>query len=313
MLTDWTSLEWTTWLVPVVATLVFLAVSQVMGHRSRMQDRIDRATGRDKAGQSDAVVPTFNQFARQMSKVGEAVQPKSDEERTRLRSQMIRAGYYHPQAGYIFLAVKALATFVPIVVALTCTMLLPEYAKYGTGLGVVGGIAGILLPSRFIQRKTRARQLAFHRALPDAMDLTVVCIEGGLALTAALQRVSDSLATAHPALAFEMKIVDRSIQMGRQTGEALRELGERVDMEELRTLASVVGEAERLGGSMAGSLRNLGQTFREQRTQKAEILAQQAAVKILLPTAFCIFPMILVVVLGPVGVTFYETIINSSR
>jgi hypothetical protein len=93
MLTDWTSLEWTTWLVPVVATLVFLAVSQVMGHRSRMQDRIDRATGRDKAGQSDAVVPTFNQFARQMSKVGEAVQPKSDEERTRLRSQLIRAGY----------------------------------------------------------------------------------------------------------------------------------------------------------------------------------------------------------------------------
>jgi tight adherence protein C len=302
MMTDWASLDLLTWIVPAVGTVAFILISQVMSHRSKMQERIDRATGRDKAEHGDAVVPTFNQFARQMSKVGEAVQPKSDEERSRLRSQMIRAGYYHPQAGYIFLAVKALATFIPMIGAVICMVVFPDYAKIGTLVGVVFGTAGLFVPGVLIQRKTRARKLAFHRALPDAMDLAVVCIEGGLALTAALQRVSDSLGTAHPELAFEMKIVDRSIQMGRQTGEALRELGERVDMEELRTLASVVGEAERLGGSMAGSLRNLGQTFREERTQKAEILAQQAAVKILLPTVLCIFPMILVVVLGPVVV-----------
>jgi len=307
MFTQWTSFDWATFIVPVVAVLAFLVISHVLSQQSRMKSRIDRVTGRKKSGEEERVVPTFNQFARQMSKVGEAVQSNNDEERTRLRSQMIRAGYYHPQAGYIFLAAKALATFVPIIGALICTVVFPTYTKIGLWTGILGGFAGILIPARFIRRKTKARQLAFHRALPDAMDLTVVCIEGGLALTAALQRVADALGTAHPALAFEMRIVDRSIQMGRKTGEALRELGERVDMEELRTLASVVGEAERLGGSMASSLRNLAQTFREERTQKAEILAQQAAVKILLPTILCIFPMILVVVLAPAAVRIYET------
>ena len=129
MMTDWASLDLLTWIVPAVGTVAFILISQVMSHRSKMQERIDRATGRDKAEHGDAVVPTFNQFARQMSKVGEAVQPKSDEERSRLRSQMIRAGYYHPQAGYIFLAVKALATFIPMIGAVICMVVFPDYAK----------------------------------------------------------------------------------------------------------------------------------------------------------------------------------------
>ena len=303
---DWTSTETLTWLVPVVATVAFLVISHVMGRREKINERIDRVTGKKQSNSNEPVVPTFSQFAKQMSKVGEVVQPKSDEERTKLRSQMIRAGYYHPQAGYIYLAVKALGTFIPLIAAGVCMVAFPAYSKFAVWIGVPATLAGALGPVKFLKGKIKSRQLAFHKALPDAMDLAVVCLEGGLALTAALQRVADSLGTAHPELGFEMSIVDRSIQMGRKPGEALRELGERVDMEELRTLGGVVGETERLGGSMAASLRNLAEAFREERTLKAEVVAQQAAVKILMPTALFIFPCILIVVLGPVVARFVD-------
>jgi tight adherence protein C len=100
-------------------------------------------------------------------------------------------------------------------------------------------------------------------------------------------------------LSTELTIVNRQIQMGKSTGEALRSFAERFDLEELRLLASVVTQSERFGASIANALRVQGDSLRTRRMQRAQEKAQVATLKILFPTAFCIFPSIFVVILGP--------------
>src|SRR5206468_2354823 len=117
-------------------------------------------------------------------------------------------------------------------------------------LGTVVGFAGTLAPSFWLDSMKRRRQRSIRRALPDALDVISVCLEGGMSLSSALSRVARELATAHPLLALEMAIVERETQLGRTTGQAMREFAQRFDVEELRSLSSVVSQAERFGSSV---------------------------------------------------------------
>jgi tight adherence protein C len=165
--------------------------------------------------------------------------------------------------------------------------------------GACLGILGMVGPSMWLDSQKSKRQTQFRRALPDALDVLIICLEGGLSLTGALKRVSSELRTAHPALAGELNIVQREIQLGRLPGESLQQMGIRTDLEEVRSLASVVSQAERYGASLVRSLRVHADTLRLKRQQYAEAMAAKAGVKILFPTIFCIFPALFVVVLGP--------------
>jgi tight adherence protein C len=127
----------------------------------------------------------------------------------------------------------------------------------------------------------------------------VICLEGGLSLTGALRRMSGELRTAHPKLAAELHIVQREVQLGRTTGEALRKMGERADLEEIRGLASVILQAEKYGASLVKSLRVHSETLRTKRMQQAEEKAQKAATKVLFPTILFILPAMFMVILGP--------------
>ena len=111
--------------------------------------------------------------------------------------------------------------------------------------------------------------------------------------------MADELRTAHPLLAAELNIVQREIQLGRSPGESLRQMGQRTDLEEIRSLASVIIQAEQFGASLVKSLRVHAETLRLKRQQRAEEMAQKAATKILFPTLLFIFPAIFVVILGP--------------
>jgi tight adherence protein C len=129
--------------------------------------------------------------------------------------------------------------------------------------------------------------------------MAVICLQGGLSLQGAFQRVASEIGMAHPELAAEMAINQREIQLGRSTGEALRQFSERCDLEEMRSLASVVLQSERLGASTAKAMNIYAETLRLKRLQRAEELAHTAGTKMLFPMLLCIFPAILLVVLGP--------------
>src|SRR5262249_49921082 len=137
------------------------------------------------------------------------------------------------------------------------------------------------------------------RSLPDALDIIIICLEGGLSLSGALRHVAEDLRTAHPLLADELNIVQRGVQLGLSAGESLKFLGERTDLEEINSLASVIIQVDRLGASLVKTLRVHADSLRLKRRQRAEELAQKAGTKILFPTVIFIFPALFVVILAP--------------
>ena len=165
--------------------------------------------------------------------------------------------------------------------------------------GVLGLGLGMIAPGLWLDYRKNKRQNSLRRALPDALDMLVLCVEGGVSLTGGMQRMTAELHSAHPLLASEMELVQREMLMGVSAGDGLQKLGVRTDLEELRNLASVIVQSERYGTSVVKALRIHADTLRQQRQQRAEEMAQKAAVKILFPTLLCIFPAIFIVILGP--------------
>jgi tight adherence protein C len=155
--------------------------------------------------------------------------------------------------------------------------------------------------------------MMIRRGLPDALDMVVICLRGGLSLQGAFQRVAAELSMVHPELGAEFNINLREVQLGRSTGEAMRHFAERCDLEEIRGLASVLLQAERLGASTINALRIHADTLRLKRLQRAEEMAGKAATKMVFPTILCIFPAILLVVIGPAAFQIADLFSNMQR
>jgi len=289
-------------IVMVVAFILVTALAMLGGifftsRGEKLDARIDSLAGKDRGEEK---VETVAQLARSaLPKMGKIIVPEDEAERTKLRARLVHAGLYHRQAMHIFLGVKlfllGLATIVGI--GLTTTKILP--VSKALPISMVLFLAGMVGPSFWLDRRKKARQTILRRGLPDALDVLIICQEGGLSLQAGLKRVADELRSAHPALGAELKIVDREIQLGKSPGEALQHFAQRTDLEEALSLASVVGQSERFGASLVKSLRSHSDTLRIKRKQKAEEKAQKASTMILIPTLLFIFPAVFVVLLAP--------------
>ena len=289
-----------------VSSLVVLFFVVASGRRSRLDVRLDDLEG---TGRPVPERDPMAQFAHTtLPRMGIALLPDDEEKRTRLQTQLVQAGLYGRQAMLAFLGVKMLLIVSPALLGVAAGVLgllpIQTGGLYGTLLSVVG----IVGPGFWLSRRRTKRQRSFRRALPDALDVLVICLEGGLSLPAAVRRMASELRTAHPLLAFELNIVQREVQMGRSTGEALRQFGVRVDLEEIRSLAAVIIQAERFGASLVKALRVHAETLRLKRMQYAEEMAQKAATKILFPTLLCIFPGVFIVVLTPAVIQIMETL-----
>ncbi len=223
-----------------------------------------------------------------------------------LRRRLIHAGLYKKHSSvYFYLTQAALAVF-PVLVGFGAYSYGAVSLRNALIIGAITGIAGVVFPGLWLDYQKALRQTMIRRAIPDALDIATICVEAGLSLNAALIRVAKDLRQAYPMLCTELTIVNRQIQMGKSTGEGLRSFAERFDLEELRLLASVVMQSERFGASIANALRVQGDSLRTRRMQRAQEKAQTATLKILFPTAFCIFPAIFVVILGPAVYDLYQ-------
>ncbi len=283
----------------MVGALATIAGVLVTGRGRKLEARIDAMAGRERPDEKKKP-ETVAQMARAaLPKIGKIIVPEDEAERTKIRARMVHAGLYHRQAMHIFLGVKlamlVLATVVGV--GLTTTKLVP--ITQALPISMVLFVAGMIGPSFWLDKRKKRRQMMIRRGLPDALDVLIICLEGGLGLQAGLKRVSDELRSAHPILGGELKIVDREIQLGRGPGEALQHFARRTDLEEALSLASVVGQSERFGASLVKSLKTHSETLRLKRRQKAEEKAQQAATKILFPTLLLIFPALFVILLAP--------------
>jgi tight adherence protein C len=292
----------------MVSSVVLMVYTLVSGRRAQLDDRLGDLTGQ---GETPPETTSMADFARSaLPRMGTALVPSDAEERTLLRTRLIHAGFYGRQAMPIFLGVKMLLMVAPTLVGFAAGTvgLLP--VRSGLLGGACLGILGMIGPSFWLDSQKAKRQTKFRRALPDALDLLVICLEGGLSMPGALKRISAELRTAHRELAAELGIVQREIQLGRPPGEALQQMGIRSDLEEVRSLASVINQADRFGASLVKSLRVHSETLRMKRQQRAEEMGQKAATKVLFPTLLFIFPAIFVVILGPAAIQIARTLGN---
>ena len=295
-------LLWSAFLM--ASSLMLLAFLLVGGRQSRVETRIEGLLSRDTSAPGAGGVAQLARTA--LPRMGAPLVPKDEAERSRLQARMIHAGLYGRQALVFYLGVKMLLTVGPLVVGLLAGSFGLVPLQHGLIGGAIGGVAGMIGPSFWLDRRKAFRQLIFRRSLPDALDVLVICLEGGLSLSGAVRRVAAELRTAHPLLSDELNIVQREVQLGRSEGEALRHFADRCDLEEVRSLAAVIIQAERFGASLAKSLRINADTLRTKRLQRAEEQAQKAATKMLFPLVFCIFPGVFVVILGPAVIQIME-------
>lgn len=213
------------------------------------------------------------------------------------RQKLVRAGYRSQDSVPIYYSLRVLSLVVGAVVVLS---MLPTLQGRDMLLWIIaGGAVFWMLPSGFLRRKIRLRQKEIQKALPDALDMLVVCVEAGLGLNQALVRVSDEVETMSPVLAEELQIVNLEMRAGTPREDALRNLGERTDVPDLRALATMLIQTDRFGTSIAQALRVHSDTLRTKRRQRAEEAAAKTTIKLVPPLVFFIFPAIFVVVLGP--------------
>jgi len=166
-------------------------------------------------------------------------------------------------------------------------------------LAVAGVMAGLTLPAAFLRSKARKRQEAITDALPDALDLLTVCVEAGLGINSAFLRIAEEFRLSSPTLSEEFDVVNREMVAGKPRMEALRALSDRTGVEDVKSLVAMLIQTERLGTSLAKSLRVHSDSLRVRRRQRAEEAAAKTTIKLVFPLVFLLFPALFIVILGP--------------
>jgi tight adherence protein C len=224
----------------------------------------------------------------------------------KLQEKLIRAGIYNERAIPLFLVVKLGGLLVlPILVLF---ILWDQTSQRGLLMGIPIGLCamGYIIPNLILNRLINFRQKKIREALPDALDLLVVCVEAGQGLNAAIKRVSEELQDNSPIISQEFLMVNLEIMAGLEREQALKNLGERTGVEELISLCNVLIQSDRFGTSIGQALKSQSDFMRISRRQKLEGMAAKTPVKLVFPLLLFIFPAIMVVLLGPAFIRVSE-------
>jgi tight adherence protein C len=166
----------------------------------------------------------------------------------------------------------------------------------------VGALLGLFAPVMWLKHRVKVNQRELEYGLADALDLMVVCVEAGLTIDAAMQRVGQEMALVHPALSRELGITHMETRVGLSRMESLRNLGTRTGSAPLQSLAAMLTQAERFGTSIAQALRVHAESLRMARHNRAEELAAKTSVKMSFPLVLFIFPATFLVLIGPTAI-----------
>lgn len=226
-----------------------------------------------------------------------------------MRTGLIRAGYRRAEAVLVLLGSKLLFAVLMPILWLSAGYAMGKPVGNVLWVTVVLAIVGFYVPTIFIAIRQSQRHAEILSALPDALDLMVVCVEAGLGLGAALQRVGQEIRLASPGLSEELSLVNQEMQTGVSRIDALRNLAERTGVEDIFSLVAMLIQTDKLGTSIAMSLRAHADSMRTRRRQRAEQLARKASIKLAFPLVLLIFPALLVVILGPAGIQILKALV----
>ena len=226
----------------------------------------------------------------------------------RISRRLHQAGYRGARAVRVFWGLRIFLAVVLGFGLMLVAMLSSAGIKDFLLLGGAGAVFGYMLPFITVYRKAKARVLEMKESLPDTLDLLVVCVEAGMGVDAALNRVGKEQAAQGLALGEELMLANQEMQAGAVRKEALIRLADRVGLDEFRALVTFLTQTEELGGSIARSLRVYAETMRDKRSQAAEEAARKTVIKLIFPLVFFILPAIFILVLGPPGLQIIKAL-----
>lgn len=303
-------------LVMLTVTLLGLAVSQAVPSRPRAITRrlaemqrvnygtiaLDQARRQDRRQQMEL-------FLRRLGSRLEEGSGDSSE----MRQYLVQAGYRNPSAVSIYWGSRVAAAAVLGLIMLS--VLIATGAPSGKVVlqSVVGAAIGWILPSFYVGRKRKKRMKHLQNALPDTLDLLVVCVEAGLGLNQAFSRVAEEIRHVSVDMAEEITLVNLEIRAGAERQEALRHLSDRTGVDDVRALTAILIQTDRFGTSVAQALRTQADTMRTKRRQRAEEAAAKTTIKLVPPLVFCVFPAIFAVILGPAVIAIFRVFMTEFK
>lgn len=279
------------------ASIVFVAGQYFFAH-VHLQRRV---------GGGGSTEPTSSAFAGSMHTL---VSTYFDEKRfgldgtvrAKLRRDLVRAGYFRPDAvKYYIFSKLAVVVAVSVLGYIAAELLLVGYG-WPLKLGLVAGLTAlaILAPDGYISHRQRSLTEQYRILFPDMLDLMVVCVDAGLSIEASINRLSGEILKRNRQLGMNLLLLEAEIRAGRTTSDSLEGFAERLGLDEARSLVGTLRQSIELGTNVADTLRVFSDEMRDRRLLRAEERANQLPVKMVLPLGACIFPVILMTVMIPV-------------
>ena len=300
--------------------LFCIGVSQFIRQRDTQRELIEKIRGVDdaigtaveepleisaKPGKGPWIVHAFG-------KVGKFVSPVDSQGYSAARLRFLRAGLRHENAGTSFWGAKILLMVLLPVIFFLLRFWLFKIMNYQMTVmsGVLSALLGFYLPDIWLRQKTDKRKEKILNALPDALDLLVICVESGMGLDSAIYRVAQETKLNSPELSDELQLMNLELRAGKSRRDALKNLALRTNLEEINSLVTLLIQTDQFGTSMADALRVYSDAYRTQRYQRAEELAAKLPVKLIFPLVIFIFPALFVVLLGPAAISIYNALLK---
>jgi tight adherence protein C len=248
---------------------------------------------------------------RMMAQIGQRVRPGESLTPSHMRQQFLKAGYRRGNAPVIFLGVKVmLSMLLPSLFFAYRILFIRNFAAVPVvAVSVLLALIGFYLPHFYLNLRIGSRKEKILQGFPDALDLMVVCVEAGMGLDAAIQRVGEEMRLSNGVVAEEFRILSLELRAGKPRREALRNLATRTDLEDISSLMSLLIQTDKFGTSVAEALRVHGDSMRTRRYQKAEEVAAKIPIKLLFPLIIFIFPSLFLVLLGPAVIQIFRTLL----
>ncbi len=286
-----------------VALVVFAFGAAAVTPTSVLGARLRALGGQQVQVPEKPVTKVKERLEQALDPISKAI-PLSPSDVSRTRAWLIQAGLREPRHVSYYLGTR-------LVFAILGLAGVVVFSGFGSlPLLVCVPAFGFFLPRFFLKRMIKDRQQRIRIALPDALDLTVICVEAGLALDQALMRVGKDLHHAHPDLSEEFHLVNLEMRAGKPRAEALRNLVDRTGVDDIRALVGTLIQTDRFGTSVAQALRVHSDSLRTARRQRAEEQAAKTTIKMVPPLVIFILVPFLAVTVGPALIQAYRSLVS---
>jgi len=252
-------------------------------------------------------------FAMNLTKrLGYLAKPKTEEEVSQFQKPLARIGYRGAYATAIFFGIKVLLAIVLpamfLLLKLLAGIAMDQLAFMITP--ILLALIGFYLPNLWLKLKIDARKEKIMEGFPDALDLLVICVEAGMGLDQAINRVGEEMKLSCPPISEEFKTLNMEMRMGKSRRDALKNMAARTELDDVNSLVTLLIQTDQFGTSIAQALRVHSDSMRVQRRQRAEEKAAKLPVKLLIPLVLFIFPALFVVILGPAMIQIYHVLVH---